>query len=394
MEGEDDRTEGAATRRPIPTIGQIVLKVAGACNLNCSYCYVYNARDRTYRDRPAQMSEDVLRATLARVRDYCDARPPLRMSICLHGGEPLLLGKERFRRFIDIIRRSLPEQLGSLSIQTNGVLVDRGWAQLLRELRLSVSVSLDGAQAAHDSARVDHSGRGTHAATVSGIRCLLDEGVRLSVLCVVRPGRSGASAYHYFRSLGLTELDFLLPDVSHDDWHDQFAAWGPTPAADYLIPALDAWLAEDNPDVNIRFFGDIFRLILGDSSDTDAFGGGAMPYLVMETDGTIQANDALRVCEQSMGETGLSVLTDDLEQLERSRPLVRRLLAGDVATPDGCRACPELSTCGGGYMPHRYSRERGFNNPSVWCADILRLFEHMRGVVQRCQPEDAGALAR
>jgi sulfatase maturation enzyme AslB (radical SAM superfamily) len=35
-------------------------------------------------------------------------------------------------------------------------------------------------------------------------------------------------------------------------------------------------------------------------------------------------------------------------------------------------------TCGGGYLPHRYSAARGFDNPSVWCADLLALFAHVR----------------
>jgi uncharacterized protein len=39
---------------------------------------------------------------------------------------------------------------------------------------------------------------------------------------------------------------------------------------------------------------------------------------------------------------------------------------------------PEQGTCGGGYLPHRYSRVRGFDNLSVWCADLLRLFAHIR----------------
>jgi len=377
-----------------PLVSQIVLKVASLCNLNCSYCYVYNAKDKSYLDRPPQLSEDLTRTLLSRIRRYCESHPPHRMSICLHGGEPLLLGRERFRQLVRLIRADLGPHLGSLNVQTNAVLIDQAWARLLRELKISVSVSLDGDPGTNDSARVDHRGRGTYALTVSGIRHLQNEGIHLSVLSVVRPGASGADVYRHFRSLGITDLDFLLPDISHDDWHDQFGQWGPTPAADFLIPALEAWLAEDNPDVNVRFFADIFRLILGDAGETDAFGGGPMPYLIVETDGTMQANDALRVCEPSMAETGLNIWTDELDELNNARPLTRDLLAGAIPKPDACQSCPEFSTCGGGYMPHRYSRKRGFNNPSVWCADILRLFEHMRGIVHRWQSAEAGGVTR
>jgi len=43
-----------------------------------------------------------------------------------------------------------------------------------------------------------------------------------------------------------------------------------------------------------------------------------------------------------------------------------------------CRQCPEHSACGGGYLPHRYSHSNAFNNPSVWCADIKKLLQHIR----------------
>ena len=32
-----------------------VLKVVSRCNLNCSYCYVYNKGDSTWRTRPVLM---------------------------------------------------------------------------------------------------------------------------------------------------------------------------------------------------------------------------------------------------------------------------------------------------------------------------------------------------
>lgn len=378
----------------LPTIYLIVLKVAATCNLNCTYCYVYNAHDRTYLTRPPRLSGDLIRSVLLRIQQYCSSRPHHRISICLHGGEPLLLGRERFQTLVHLIRSQLGPYLGSLSVQTNAVLVDRSWAELLRELEVPVSVSLDGAPAVNDSARIDHRGHGTHARVLSGIQQLLHAGVRISVLCVVRPGTSGADAYGHLRSLGITDLDFLLPDISHDDWRNRFGHLGPTPVADYLIPALDAWLAENNPDISIRFFSDIFRLILGDSPKCDAFGGGPMPYLIIETDGSIQANDALRVCEESIGETGLNVRTHTFDQLDRARSLARYLLAGTIPKPDACHSCSELSTCGGGYMPHRYSRERMFNNPSVWCADILKLFAYMRGVVQAWQSVESRTVAQ
>jgi uncharacterized protein len=111
-----------------------------------------------------------------------------------------------------------------------------------------------------------------------------------------------------------------------------------------------------------------------------------MPYLVIETDGGIHANDALRSGAEALDASGLNVLHNDLDDLCRGPQLVRDLIAGAIPSPDACRSCRDFKICGGGYMPHRYSRARGFNNPSVWCADILKLFAYARAKLAAHEP--------
>jgi uncharacterized protein len=365
----------------LPPVASVVLKVVAPCNLNCSYCYVYNGHDQTWRDRPAVMDEAMARQVVARLAQHCDRWPGHRIGICLHGGEPLMLGRRRFRRLVELIRDGLGERLSTLNVQTNAVLLNQDWADLLAELKMTVGVSIDGPKRVHDAERFDHRGRGSHTRTVTGLRHLLAKGLDVSALVVVQPGASGAKVYRFLRGLGVRHIDFLLPDVPHDEWAARFGHLPRGAAGDYLIEAAEAWLAEDDPKVFIRLLSDVFGLVLGGASRTDAFGGGAMPYVVIETDGAILANDALRSCAPGLDETGLNVVDHDLDALLGAPPLVRDLIAGTVPRPAGCRSCPELATCGGGYMPHRYSRARGFDNPSVWCADLLKLFAHARATL-------------
>ena len=44
-----------------------------------------------------------------------------------------------------------------------------------------------------------------------------------------------------------------------------------------------------------------------------------------------------------------------------------------------CQSCPLLEVCGGGYLPHRFSTEGGYRNPSVYCADLEYLIRHVQG---------------
>src|SRR5262249_14953106 len=155
--------------------------------------------------------------------------------------------------------------------------------------------SLDGSAEVHDAVRVDHAGRGSYAATVRGLQLLQEAGLSPNVLCVVNPGSDGLGVYQHLRSLNIQTLDFLLPDVSHDNKERIYGQYGATPVSDYLIPIFDVWFAEDDPDIKIRLFWGMIRAILGGLGKTDQFGNPRVGYLIVETDGSIEPLDVLRV---------------------------------------------------------------------------------------------------
>jgi uncharacterized protein len=198
---------------------------------------------------------------------------------------------------------------------------------------------------------------------------------------VINPGVSGVRVYRHFRTLGIRRMNFLFPDVSHDSKAHFYGEFGPTPVADYLVPVFDAWTDEDDPNVIVHVFWGLLRQLLGGQGESDMFGNPRMSYLVVETDGSIEALDALRVCESGMGQSGLNVLQNSLDDLRLGLPLVHQAVHDGIPLSAQCTACPERETCGGGYLPHRYARANGFDNPSVWCADILKLLEHMRAYI-------------
>ncbi|WP_436760316.1 hypothetical protein [Streptosporangium sp. V21-05] len=55
--------------------------------------------------------------------------------------------------------------------------------------------------------------------------------------------------------------------------------------------------------------------------------------------------------------------------------------SGTAGLSAQCRACPVVETCGGGLYTHRYRTGSGFDNPSVYCADLLRLITHVNETV-------------
>ncbi|MGV3481886.1 MAG: radical SAM protein, partial [Sphingobium sp.] len=170
-------------------IHPFIIKTAARCNLNCSYCYVYNQADTAWRSRPALMSDQIFTATVDRISRHVVQSGQTEALILFHGGEPMLVGKRRF----DEMCRALHHALGDLvdvqlAIQTNGVLIDEDWIALFRAHDVQLGISLDGMAVANDRHRVDHKGRGSHAAVVRAMDRLAAADYRFGLLCVIPLG--------------------------------------------------------------------------------------------------------------------------------------------------------------------------------------------------------------
>jgi uncharacterized protein len=357
----------------------LIVKLVELCNLNCSYCYMYNHVDQSYRKRPKFMSTDVFHHVVERAAGHLERHGFDRIAMTFHGGEPMLLDAALFRTLVAHARARLGQKI-EFALQTNATLVSDDWLEALVDLRITPGVSIDGPRAVHDRFRVFHDGRGSYNAVVRGIQRMRAAGIEPSLLCVIQPGCNGLEIYSHFRSLGFRNFDFLLPDISHDARGT--VPTGATPVADYLIPIFDEWFGEDDPRVTIRLFRSLLRALMGARAGTEVLGGSASHYLVIDTDGSIHANDCLKVCETGLSDSGLNVRHHELDDLALGQPLVHRLTFEGLPVAEACRHCPELPLCGGGGAPTRYSRARGFDNASVWCEDLKKLIGHVRGVIE------------
>jgi uncharacterized protein len=356
-----------------------ILKVASRCNLACPYCYVYFKGDATWKRRPPVMPDSVFDQTLERIQEYCTASGQSSVAITFHGGEPCLIGARRFDTWCSRAQQSLRSSTSvRFGIQTNGTLLDAEWAETLRRHGVRVGVSVDGPREIHDSRRPDHRGGGSYEAVERGLAVLRKTGVPFAILAVIPFGADPLFVHRHLMSLGAESIAYLLPDFTHETIGPIRARYGETPCADFLIPIFDDW-TQGSLDVPVADLWNMSRVILGGPSQIEAIGNQPTGYAVIETNGDIESVDVLRICAEGMAGTGLNVRDAPFQELTRTGLLHRQAIFEGMTLPRVCRACPESRTCAGGYLPHRFSRENGFDNPSVWCADLLKLFGHFRG---------------
>ena len=366
-------------------IDTVLVKVASRCNLDCSYCYVYHMGDEGWRAQPKRMDARVSAAVARRLGELATNQDhPL--SVVLHGGEPLMLGWRRLSDLFEELRSALPASAG-LHVQTNGVLLDDAIIELCLKYDVGISVSLDGPASVHDAFRRDHLARGSHGRVMAAVRRLRDHprGERLfsGVLAVVDPGSDPDEVYGFLKATGAPSFDFLYRDGNHDALPPGKAASSTTEYGGWMVRVLELYLADRQPP-RIRVLDDMFRLLLGGVSSKEGVGLAEYGILVIDTDGSVAKNDTLKSARAGADRFAnrWSVLEHQLADIVVS-PEFAAYHALQAPTAAKCRACPNLSVCGGGMPTHRFSIERGLDNPSVFCADQTLLIERMRQVLQR-----------
>ncbi|MET0623750.1 MAG: cyclophane-forming radical SAM/SPASM peptide maturase YhhB [Pyrinomonadaceae bacterium] len=366
----------------------VLIKVASRCNINCSYCYVYNMGDAGWADMPNQISRETTRAVaralkeLSRLQD----RP---FAVVLHGGEPLLLGPEKLRYVLSMLRGVLPGEC-AISLQTNGILIGDEILDVCSETHTTISVSLDGPRHVHDRFRVGHTGWGTYDKVLAGLKRLRRHPdakfLFTGLLAVVDPESDPAEVYGFFKSLEPPSVDFIYRDGNHSRLPYGKKTLHSTEYGSWMGRLLDIYLADQTP-IRIRILDDVIKLMLGGSGTKDGVGLTNYGVLIIDTDGTITKNDTLKSSFDGADRFSQkwSVHTHGLADVLNSGEFAE-YQAMQRPSSKVCLACPELRVCGGGMTLHRWRDDNGYDNPSVFCDDQKLLLSHILRYLPVAQP--------
>jgi uncharacterized protein len=356
----------------------VVVKVANRCNLNCDYCYMFNAGDISFKRRPPVMPLTIVDAMITRIAAHCRRHKLSRFVFVLHGGEPLLAPMSFYRHFVQTAKSELKDVAVEFRLQTNGIRLTDEWCMLFRELEIGVGISLDGPRAANDRHRVDHKGRGSFDRTMAGWKRAVRHGLRPGLLIVIDIETDPLEVFDLVKKMNPPAVDFLLPDATYDKPPRRGAnASVQSPHGQWLIKIFDAWTREDNPAIKIRVFNHVMRSILGRADGFDGIGSGLNEVLVIESDGEIQAVDSLRVCKNEITSSPYNVTDNELDDAFQDKLIQLYYSAHSSSLCSTCQNCSIHRICGGGFLPHRFSSKNDFDNPSIYCNDLKTMIRHV-----------------
>src|SRR6185436_19291984 len=175
------------------------------------------------------------------------------------------------------------------------------------------------------------------------------------LITVIDPDQDPRAFYSFMtRELGATVFNVLLPDANHDN----FSHYVPHPVSkfgEFLTGLFDAWWRDDPKTITIPFFLSLIRKIVLDTTHSESIGAFAAPSIVVETDGSIQAHDVLRMNTPAHAYRA-SVLTDEIDALFGDsvyESVTRSPEPEHVA--ELCSRCPVFHICQGGFVAYRWS---------------------------------------
>ncbi|GAA3253161.1 hypothetical protein GCM10020216_088040 [Nonomuraea helvata] len=292
----------------------------------------------------------------------------------LHGGEPLLAGHERLDEVARELRGALDGECRlDLHIQTNGILLDERYCDLFAEHGIQVGVSLDGDRAANDRHRLYASGRSSYDQVIRAVELLRKRPeIYAGLLCTIDVANEPIRVYEALRELQPPRTDFLLPYATWDNPPERPST---TAYADWLIAMFERWNADGRP-MSVRLFESIIRTARGEASLSEAVGLEPSTMIVIDTDGSYELVDSLKVAYDGAPATGYDVHQHALDEVA-VHPGVLARQGGLESLSATCRECPIVTSCGGGLYTHRF-RAGSFDNPSVYCADLFKLISHIR----------------
>jgi uncharacterized protein len=360
----------ASLAADVPVFTFVLVKLASRCNINCTYCYWF--RDADVYKKPAVLDVASADAFCARLEEHIVAFALKEFTVVFHGGEPLLFPKRRFvalQKKLDGIEHRTGCRI-ERGVTTNAILVDEEWTDILKAHDVAVSVSLDGPSDIHDRQRIDFKGRGTHADTLRGLARLTAAGIEPGLIAVCDPSTDPERVLSYMvAELGIKQFDILPPDATHAD--------DPPPIADYYIKLFDTWFdSYAAQGVRVSTLDAMVQGLVGNLSFSDTIGFGPIDTVTLMTDGSLEPLDVLRIAGNGSTASNSTVHGNSLQDMQDD-PRWRSAFEASTALCETCRKCEYVDACGGGHLAQRWSPERRFDNPSVYCESWKRIFDHI-----------------
>ena len=393
---KDTITLEDAQRMGGPRAFNLMIKPAGSlCNLDCHYCY-YLDKAEIYGGREPRMSLEMLETC---IRKYIEASEVPEVTFNWHGGEPLVMGLDFYREAVRLEQKYAGGKKINNTIQTNGTLLTREWADFLRAGDWLVGVSVDGPEQVHDRYRRDKGGKPTLEKVVRGIEHLYRAGVRYNTMTTVNRSSEGhgLEVYNFMKSLGSQYMQFM-PVVEHIKYPLNAAGKPNKGARPFIVdPAtegailapwsvsamgfgkfmneiFDWWVRNDVGKYFVNLFDATLAGWVGAQPGTCVYAETCGGNSIIEHNGDVYVCDHFVYPKYRIG----NIATDSLADMMDSPAQTKFGIDKRNSLPRTCQVCRWFKACHGECPKHRFNlTEAGETGLNALCEGYRLFFSHV-----------------
>lgn len=361
-------------------LSNLTINISLECNMRCSYCYVFSDEiDDCNRNIKLDLNE--IKNILTEYAQYNFNKGKKTCDITWHGGEPLLIGVNKFEEIMNI-EKEIFEKIGVFicnRLQTNATLIDNEWCKFFKKYKFSIGISLDGPEDIFNKNRYYRKNIFAYNDVIKGIELLKNNNIPFGILSVITNEiyKDAKKIYQFFNNIGIKYVDFIpsyLPTmVSYNLYPEN---WGT-----FLCELFDIWIK--SPTLHICYFEDIIKKIihLNNKKDTPL-------SLICELGSTcgenlsITPDGKLYFCECLIGLSNYFI--GDLKKISLSKALSTqnffKVFKNMNKKIEKCQKCKYFKICESGCLKHRIGHK---NKIDYFCKGKQMIFYKIQKFVMK-----------
>jgi uncharacterized protein len=280
------------------------------------------------------------------------------ITFVFQGGEPTLAGISWYEEFIKTIllfKETLKKDITvKYALQTNGLLLDRAWAQFLHGHNFLVGLSLDGGGHFHNRNRLDAQGQGTYERIIQSKKLLEESGVEYNVLTVLtnEMAKYPEKICRFMEGEKIRYIQFIPCLEALEPASISKTALRPMLFANFYTVLLRWWIRnlEKGIYVSVKFFDDVANLFFKGIPSACGIDGQCHVQYIVEADGGVYPCDFYVLDDYLAGNLTRQTIREIFET-----DTMRSFVSSSRIVPTVCRTCTYRNICRGGCKRMRWS---------------------------------------
>lgn len=349
-----------------------IVKPTHDCNLSCVYCY-----DRVNSKDLLRMSDSVLQTLIARLTKF--HKPKSKIKIIWHGGEPLIMGIDFYRRVVEMQNDYGNEFEFINGIQTNGYLLDNEFIGFFLENNFQLGLSIDGPEYIHDQQRpIKSNNKGSFKKVYDNLLTLkkYNQSMKFGGVISVVTNESVKHLIDIYRFFNDLEIDFQLNPIylSGSNNGMSFSGFDFKQYLEEMTSLFDHWIETKNSRVIIDPFAKIIVNLFTLNPIGCQFAGLCHhKFLSITHSGDIYPCGRFASCDEvKLG----NIIEDEISDVVTSPKYLSITNARKLAMTK-CGNCRYFTICNAGCVHNSFMGKQDFSEKDYYCSTNYLLFKHI-----------------